>query len=207
MFDWLKKALDDTRLLAPFTGTIAKQYIRNYTDIQAKQKIVSLQNNNDLEIIVSVPENIIIEGDESRKKNSLQLTAKFTNIPNKIFALKLKETLVNPDLIISSPAVRAYQTAEILAEVFNYPKSKIDINKYFYFYEEEAVLHQLKYLKDNVQTVFITGHNPVWTDLANRFYSSPVFHLRTSGIVGIGFETDTWKNFLEVKRTDIILIN
>ena len=123
------------------------------------------------------------------------------------FALKLKETLVNPDLIISSPAVRAYQTAEILAEVFNYPKSKIDINKYFYFYEEEAVLHQLKYLKDNVQTVFITGHNPVWTDLANRLYSSPVFHLRTSGIVGIGFETDTWKNFLEVKRTDIILIN
>ncbi len=88
-----KKALDDTRLLAPFSGTIAKQYVRNYTDIKSKQKIVSLQNNNNLEVVVSVPENIIID----RKQNNLQLTAKFTNIPNEIFPLKLKEYTTEAD--------------------------------------------------------------------------------------------------------------
>ena len=123
------------------------------------------------------------------------------------FGKKLKETGVKPDLIVSSPAIRAYQTAEILADIFDYPKDKIDINPYFYFHEEDAVLHQLMALPDKVQTVFITGHNPIWTDLADELMQEEVWHLRTSGIAGVGFYTDTWKDILKAPRKDLVLIN
>ncbi len=123
------------------------------------------------------------------------------------FAKKLKETGVQPDLIVSSPAVRAYQTAEILADIFDYPKDKIYINQYFYFHEEEAVLSQLMGLPDSVNTVFITGHNPVWTDLADRFMQEEIWHLRTSGIAGVAFDTNTWKDILKAPGKDLILIN
>jgi len=123
------------------------------------------------------------------------------------FAKKLKETCVQPDLIVSSPAVRAYQTAEILAEIFEYPMDKIDINQYFYFHPEEAVLHQLMGLPDTVQTVFITGHNPIWTDIADELMQQDIWHLRTSGIAGICFETNKWKDILQAKRKDLVLIN
>ena len=123
------------------------------------------------------------------------------------FAKKLKETGEQPDLIISSPAVRAYQTAEILADIFAYPKDKIDINKYFYFHSEDAVLHQLMGLPDTVNTVFITGHNPIWTDLADELMQQDIWHLRTSGIAGVAFETDSWTDLLQAKRKDLVLIN
>lgn len=92
-----KKALSDTELRAPFTGTIAKQYVRNFTDIQAKQAIVSFQNNDELEIVISVPENVVVENDQDRKNNTLNLTATFTTLPNEVFDLKLNEFTTEAD--------------------------------------------------------------------------------------------------------------
>lgn len=51
--------LTDTRLLAPFDGTISSAYVDNYEVVQPKQPIVRLVNTNELEIRVDIPENLI----------------------------------------------------------------------------------------------------------------------------------------------------
>uniref|UniRef100_Q31JM0 Efflux transporter, RND family, MFP subunit n=1 Tax=Hydrogenovibrio crunogenus (strain DSM 25203 / XCL-2) TaxID=317025 RepID=Q31JM0_HYDCU len=91
-----KKALEDTLLKSPFTGTVAKQYVRNFTDIQAKEPIVSLQNNNALEIVVSIPEYLMIRNSNEQRQH-LNLVATFSNIPNESFELKVNEFATEAD--------------------------------------------------------------------------------------------------------------
>jgi phosphohistidine phosphatase len=122
-------------------------------------------------------------------------------------AKQLKEKGITPDLIISSPAVRAYQTAELIAKTLNYPVDKIKINKNFYFEPEDLVINEILSLPNDAQTVFLVGHNPLWTDLADYYLSADIWHLRTSGIAGVGFDTDDWTEIENVPKKDLVLIN
>lgn len=54
-----KKDFDDTRLVAPFTGVVAKRYVENFSNVQDKEPIVSLQDLNNLEIVINVPERVV----------------------------------------------------------------------------------------------------------------------------------------------------
>ncbi len=54
-----KKDFDDTRLVAPFSGVITKRYVENYSNVKDKESIVSLQDLNDLEIVINVPERVV----------------------------------------------------------------------------------------------------------------------------------------------------
>jgi RND family efflux transporter MFP subunit len=54
-----RKDFDDTRLSAPFDGLIARRHVENFQNVQAKEPVVSLQNVNDLEIVIHVPERVV----------------------------------------------------------------------------------------------------------------------------------------------------
>ncbi len=123
------------------------------------------------------------------------------------YAKKLKKAGIKPDLILSSPAVRARQTAEIFAEILDYPKDKIILKKNFYFEPEELVLNEILSLPPEADTVFLVGHNPLWTDLADYYSNDEIWHLRTSGVAGIGFDTDDWTEIETAPRKDLILLN
>jgi RND family efflux transporter MFP subunit len=54
-----EKAVADTRILAPFDGTVAATYVENFETIVAKQAILRLVDTTTVEFIVSVPESLI----------------------------------------------------------------------------------------------------------------------------------------------------
>ncbi|MDP5292464.1 efflux RND transporter periplasmic adaptor subunit [Oceanimonas sp. CHS3-5] len=54
-----KKDMDDTRLLAPFDGVITRRQVENFSNVQAKQPVLSLQDTQNLEIVISVPERVV----------------------------------------------------------------------------------------------------------------------------------------------------
>ncbi|NNF96890.1 MAG: efflux RND transporter periplasmic adaptor subunit, partial [Halobacteria archaeon] len=54
--DKAKKAFDDTSLKAPFGGVVAQRFVENFTEVRAKQKIISLQDTSLLELVVYIPE-------------------------------------------------------------------------------------------------------------------------------------------------------
>jgi RND family efflux transporter MFP subunit len=64
-----EKALKDTRLVAPFDGLVAKTFVDNYQEVQAKQKILSLQNIDTVDILVDVPEKDLIYRENLREGN------------------------------------------------------------------------------------------------------------------------------------------
>ncbi len=119
----------------------------------------------------------------------------------------LAEKNIYPDLIISSPAVRAIQTAKILADYLNYDHQKIQINSTFYFYPKPEVLDQIKQFPDKYQLIFMVGHNPIWTEIADQFSQNGVYHLKTSGVFGSKAEIETWKKFVATEKTDTLRLN
>jgi phosphohistidine phosphatase len=70
-----------------------------------------------------------------------------------------------PDLMISSPYVRAMQTAEIFAKALEYPKDKIRKSDFLLSGAEPLQLfRELSRDKDN-STVFVFGHAPHLDDV------------------------------------------
>ena len=111
----------------------------------------------------------------------------------KLLSSKLKENKIMPDLMISSPAKRAYKTAKIYAEILRYPASKIRAEEELY--EEmttQDFIDMLRELPDEIQTVFVFGHNPTIYYLTNnlvRFFNSD---MPTCSTVGIEFRIESW---------------
>lgn len=83
-----QKALNDTRMLAPFNGVVARTFVQNFEEVQAKEAVLSLQNNDELEVVVSVPESLVVRRNEGAQ---IKLEGTFEGIPGKTFDLTLKE--------------------------------------------------------------------------------------------------------------------
>ena len=94
--DKAKKAMEDTSLKAPFSGVVAQRFVENFTEVQAKQKIVSLQDTSLLELVVYVPEHIVAAM-RQREERDTKLFATFNAIPDEQYPLTIKEFSTQAD--------------------------------------------------------------------------------------------------------------
>lgn len=99
-----KQQLTYTELKAPYTGTVAKRHIQNFEEIQAKQNIISLNDNSLLEVKFDLPENLIIrmrkDADsvqESKIKDQIPVVAIFQTQLGKEYPLSFKEMSTKAD--------------------------------------------------------------------------------------------------------------
>jgi len=104
----------------------------------------------------------------------------------------LKDKGVKPDLLISSPAIRARKTAAVIAEIIEYPKSKIIIDDNIYESSSSELINIIQRFDDKYKSVMIFGHNPCFTILNNYLSDSYIDNIPTCGIVGIHFNS-SWK--------------
>jgi phosphohistidine phosphatase len=113
----------------------------------------------------------------------------------------LKEKNLMPDVIVSSPAKRALKTAKLIAEAVGYPKKQIDIRDAIYEHGLDALLELIAGLNDDGQRVFLVGHNPEITTLANRLSGADIENVPTCGIVSITFPQDHWREAVQTGGT------
>jgi len=109
-------------------------------------------------------------------------------------AQKLAEKKYQPDLIISSPAIRAAQTARIFADILKYDLLKIDYQAGIYDGDDSDYFKIINDLKDRYKNIFIFGHNPDIHIVAQNFLDKYLDHFPTCCICGIQFEVKSWKN-------------
>lgn len=117
----------------------------------------------------------------------------------------LKKAGMVPDLIISSTAKRAAQTAKKLAMELGYDIKAIKWHEKLY-HCIPAVFEEVLYeVGDDVKTVMIVAHNPGITDFVNEL--SPAFkidNMPTCGVVGASFELSEWNEISRVKKSVIL---
>jgi len=102
-----QKALDDTRLHAPFEGVIADTYVDNFQNVNAKQVVLSLQEIESVEIVVNVPEERVVRGKGDRDR--YRFVATFEYLPDREFNVELKEFSTEAD-----PATQTYAATFVM---------------------------------------------------------------------------------------------
>ena len=111
------------------------------------------------------------------------------------------EKQIKVDYIISSHAVRALETARIIAVGLKYPADQIKIDSGLYYATGDSIIDQFFDLPERYDSVMIVGHNPALTDFVNLFLSKPLENLPTSGVVSFSFKTDRWEEIPVAKKT------
>ena len=93
-----KRDLENTRLNAPFSGVIAKRYIDNFEKVTTASPFVMLQNLQELEVKIDLPESLLAALKQNREnRQSTAVTAQFPNHKGVSYPLTFKEiaTVVN----------------------------------------------------------------------------------------------------------------
>lgn len=109
---------------------------------------------------------------------------------------RLKEKGITPDLMLTSPAKRAFSTARRIGKVLKYAKDKIRSDKKLYLADEETTLSVVRDLKDKYDFVMVFGHNPGLTDFINSFQTGEldIDNLPTCGVVAFELDIQSWKD-------------
>ena len=117
---------------------------------------------------------------------------------------RLAKRDVKPDLILSSPAVRALSTAEIVAEKLDYRRKDIVVTERLYAAEVDDLLDVIRQLGDELKCVMLFGHNPEFTELAHRL-SGEIAHMPTCAIAEFTFDAKSWSGIDSIKPAQILL--
>ncbi len=110
-------------------------------------------------------------------------------------AEQLLEKHIKPSLILSSPANRACQTAEIVAEMLGYVMTDIVIEKDIYYTSEEALLETIYRQDDQFESILLAGHNPSITHLAGMLTKEYKDFMPTGGLVAFETDSESWNEF------------
>lgn len=104
----------------------------------------------------------------------------------------LAKSLPKPDLIISSPAVRAADTAEIIAEEVGYPIENIHYVDELYMASSPEYIEVLMEQSVKIRHIFLISHNPGTTGFANLLTNSDIDNVPTCGVVHIELDLFKW---------------
>jgi phosphohistidine phosphatase len=104
----------------------------------------------------------------------------------------LNEKQVKADKIVSSPAVRAFETAKLIADGIGFPKKNIVLDPCIYDGPVRKIMSLIYATEDEVNILMIFGHNPLITQLAAHFLGPEVEFIPTMGIACISFDVDKW---------------
>lgn len=118
-------------------------------------------------------------------------------------AEKMAKLLVNKgykiDKIFSSTAVRTRETTDYFAYANSISGDDIKYFDKLYLAGVLEIEESILWLKENINTLAVVGHNPGVSDFVNDFTNSDIGDLPTCGIAVIELEMDNWEtNFTTV---------
>lgn len=99
---------------------------------------------------------------------------------------------IQPNLIISSPAVRALTTATLIGKEIGYDADDIVVDERIFGAGKEDLLEVVQGAPADVEDLMLVGHNEAITDFANMLTPEHVASLPTTGIVALEFDCKSW---------------
>ncbi len=108
---------------------------------------------------------------------------------------KFLQRAVPLDLIFSSAAKRAEQTAILIAHEMGYDTSKIKWTKNLYHASAEEITDQVLGIDNDINNVMIVCHNPGITNFVNKQCGFVTDNVPTCGMTGFEIDTDKWEEF------------
>lgn len=111
-------------------------------------------------------------------------------------AKRLSDKDFHLDVLVSSPAVRAYETAKIFAHSFGFDKKDIVLIDRLYHATTETFYDVIaRELEDSWKNVAIFSHNPGITYFINSTGLIQLDNMPTCGVFGMEIKIHAWKDF------------
>ncbi len=107
----------------------------------------------------------------------------------------LKGKGIQADAIVSSPANRAFTTSTYFAKEMGIEENEIIQEDSIYEAYTEDIFNVIHSLHNSINTVFLFGHNPTFTSMANMFTQNYIANVPTCGIVVIESAAESWSAF------------
>jgi phosphohistidine phosphatase len=107
----------------------------------------------------------------------------------------LKENDLVPDLILSSTARRARDTAQAVADESGFA-GEIDFYQDLYLSETDCYLDILRRLPDDARRVLIVGHNPDLEELLTLL-TDATQHMTTAALAQVDLPISNWQELNE----------
>jgi phosphohistidine phosphatase len=117
---------------------------------------------------------------------------------------RLADLGVRPDVVLSSPARRAFKTARILAGELGCKAEDIRVDARLYASEPDVLLQVIRELGDGKKCVMLVGHNPELTELAHRL-SARITHLPTCAVALFAFDAKSWSGTGNEEPAKVVL--
>ncbi|WP_029048407.1 histidine phosphatase family protein [Cupriavidus sp. amp6] len=117
---------------------------------------------------------------------------------------RLAERKVKPDLLVSSPAVRALATAHLIADELGYARKDIAIDDRLYASSADELLAVVRALDKKLGSVMLFGHNPEFTDFAQRL-SGEITDMPTCAVARFRFDTKAWADVGDITPAKVSL--
>jgi phosphohistidine phosphatase len=108
---------------------------------------------------------------------------------------------IKMDLILSSCALRAQQTADAFASKLSKNQKVLYLNE-LYLKPVESIKSLIMVQDDNIDTLAVVTHSPFIMELANGFCNDVIPKFPTCGVVALKFDVNSW-NDIKDKKTDI----
>lgn len=130
--DKAKKALEDASLRAPFTGQVAKKLVEDFANINAKQPVLILQDVDQLELVVNIPEadwaRAKTDGDIKAITGRVKPKVSLAGFPGSNFPATIKEFSATADPITRTYEVKLSFTPDSTVNVLPGMTAKLTIN-------------------------------------------------------------------------------
>jgi len=112
-------------------------------------------------------------------------------------AKRLKTKNLQPQKLLSSPALRAISTANYFANELGIAQSEIIQDMEIYDALTNTLLDCINNMDDQADFVALFGHNPSITDLVNKLCTTTIYNIPTCGMALMKFPFDSWKMLSE----------
>jgi phosphohistidine phosphatase len=102
-------------------------------------------------------------------------------------AKRLASARIRPDLIVASPAVRAKRTARFMAKETGYEVDAVQYDNNLYLGSFSYHCQLIATLFQQVDVLFLVGHNGTITELAEQLCGCTLGNVPTCGVVAIEY--------------------
>ena len=104
---------------------------------------------------------------------------------------RLAKRTLRPDLMLSSPALRALKTAGLMARKLQHPRRRIEVDDTLYASPLTALVRRVRALDERYARVMMFGHNPQIAQLV-RHFSGRVAPMPTCAVACLTFAANAW---------------
>lgn len=118
----------------------------------------------------------------------------------------LRDQKITLDLIISSTAVRAETTANLIAKASKY-KGEIVLDKLIYSAEPIDLLNLLSKCSDEYNNILLVGHNPTVEETVQTLTNSPEITMATCAIAHLTLTIHSWTDLKKKQTVSSDLVN